>query len=717
MKDSEITLPWDSDHPWKLIAENSSRLSDDCINDFFTVISGPTSDGEDGRSTHVNSGTNDLCGTCYDLDANYYSDKSPTGYYKYPNRINTARLFQFRASARRGCKSCLVVFNSFAHFYRSAFSQGIIKARDIRREMLTGNVLISLRPGHIPVAMLFDKQMLGAFLSVEIFLRQGTSPWSAIQPSRSLPTRPSLSYCLSFVRPPLAECIELHGSSCPSCKAAALPARFLDVGTSSSLPSLKLVKTTGQVFQIETVKYIALSHCWGKSNILLTTTKNIDYHFHEVPWPPLSNTFKDAIEITRGLGVRYLWIDSLCIVQDDPLDWRSESLKMADIYSNSYLTIAATGSAEGSGGCLFPRWVHTLPAFTQRREEFSVLSGVHQGAPFEVCARTCTFDSDVHMQVTYDHIRQKAAAPLFSRAWCFQERMLSPRILHFHSEEMVFECGSFRVCECGFFKKSCGLGPTAFAEKSYREKVLQVSRDPPGESVVLAAWRNVVAHYSGLFLTRESDRLPALGGVAQRFSSVLNCRYVAGMWDDREDLPRALLWTMEGSNRYRRREQNTRVKIPTWSWASIGQLAEGGMLSGVYYYNVDAIDVSLEVLEVSFGWDNKEADFLAAPPIKLSVRGRCVSKALPHDGDDKEGLRVTVDVAGHGTEAFRGEKALCLLVGVNSDPERMEPGWARFLILKELPSGQFERLGVGKMDPKKHGNWFESVAPRELQLL
>jgi hypothetical protein len=107
-------------------------------------------------------------------------------------------------------------------------------------------------------------------------------------------------------------------------------------------------------------QYIALSHCWGAKEGIITATKaTIKDRMEAILCSCVPKTFRDAVSITRTLKIEYLWIDSLCIIQDDKSDWKSESAKMADVYSRSYLTIAATGSATSLGGCLFPRWYET----------------------------------------------------------------------------------------------------------------------------------------------------------------------------------------------------------------------------------------------------------------------------------------------------------------------------------------------------------------------
>ena len=129
---------------------------------------------------------------------------------------------------------------------------------------------------------------------------------------------------------------------------ALLPTRVLDVCPNS--PYIRLVETSGQLG-----KYITLSYCWGTSNVITTKLSTINARKESIPLDDLPQTFLDAVWIARHLDIQYLWIDALCIIQDDLLDWEHESSKMASIYGMSYLTIAATGSADSLGGC-FTAW-------------------------------------------------------------------------------------------------------------------------------------------------------------------------------------------------------------------------------------------------------------------------------------------------------------------------------------------------------------------------
>ncbi|EGZ72613.1 HET-domain-containing protein, partial [Neurospora tetrasperma FGSC 2509] len=139
------------------------------------------------------------------------------------------------------------------------------------------------------------------------------------------------------------------GSQNSSLDVSKLPFRVLDVGSPGSL-LVKLVETTTETPR---APYVALSHCWGPPDKqpLKTTLHTIGDHMHPgIPLDRLPQTFADAVWVTRELGIRYLWIDSLCIIQDSPADWETESQKMGSIYEGATLTLGAAYARNSSEG-------------------------------------------------------------------------------------------------------------------------------------------------------------------------------------------------------------------------------------------------------------------------------------------------------------------------------------------------------------------------------
>jgi hypothetical protein len=191
---------------------------------------------------------------------------------------------------------------------------------------------------------------------------------------------------------------------------------------------------------------VCLSHCWGLKPQLITTKKTLSDYEKEVSWGVLPATFRDAITVSRRLGIRYIWIDSLCIIQDSPADWARESAKMADIYANSYLTIAAASSKDGAGG---------LYLEDQRQKGVSLTGTTSLGSTYTVRVQYSipahTLVDDATPKGVIQHPISVSSSindiggtrevfPLLTRGWVFQERLLSPRFLQFGRHELLWDC-------------------------------------------------------------------------------------------------------------------------------------------------------------------------------------------------------------------------------------------------------------------------------------
>jgi hypothetical protein len=101
--------------------------------------------------------------------------------------------------------------------------------------------------------------------------------------------------------------------------------------------------------------YVALSYCWGQSLPFMTRQSSLQQHFQEIRFEQLPKTLQDSLMIARYLEFDYIWIDCLCIVQDDREDWNREAARMANVYSNAALTIAASVSPNCNDGFLYDR--------------------------------------------------------------------------------------------------------------------------------------------------------------------------------------------------------------------------------------------------------------------------------------------------------------------------------------------------------------------------
>ncbi len=196
-----------------------------------------------------------------------------------------------------------------------------------------------------------------------------------------------------------------------------LPARVLDLR-----PSMSTSANSPQLTEDFCGPYVALSHCWGNTRHITTEKNNIEGHKKGIPLQRLPKTLQDAIVFTKSIGLRYLWIDSLCIVQDDMNDWKNEAAKMSDVYRNAYCTIAATGSNDDQEGIFI------------KRSEQDVCVLRYNAANTYIAA---TYAGDDVAAMLELH-----KSPLSNRAWTLQERLLSQRTIHFTTSRVIWECQS-----------------------------------------------------------------------------------------------------------------------------------------------------------------------------------------------------------------------------------------------------------------------------------
>ena len=241
---------------------------------------------------------------------------------------------------------------------------------------------------------------------------------------------------LEVIRNWLRDCDEKHCTS--SCKAAQrggeqgtdapahLPTRLIDVGTGDD-DTVYLRETNSQGFvSQDTEGWLALSHQWGPKPHFSTRTDNIDEHLAGIKLASLPATFKDAVLVTRALGRRYLWIDSICIIQEGiKADFEQEGKRMEDVYSGAYCVIAATSSTGHSSGFLKPR----------KRDWVALRRETKSEAPFYVCQRIDNFK---------EHVLDGA---LNRRGWVLQEHALARRTIFFAEHQTYWECGNGVRCE------------------------------------------------------------------------------------------------------------------------------------------------------------------------------------------------------------------------------------------------------------------------------
>jgi hypothetical protein len=317
------------------------------------------------------------------------------------------------------------------------------------------------------------------------------------------------------------------------------PTRLLDVGA-------KDLDTVTLVEPVDKVEYLALSHCWGQSNAFITTPATMDQMKKGfLLTSNIPKTFRDAIIVTRKLGIRYLWIDSLCIIQGDVADWEREASRMADVYRGAYLTIGAINASDDREGFLTQR---KPPAW-----ELKVFTSVGKS-------------THVYLRAQGDEFTTPSAAPLDTRGWTLQEQYLSRRMLRFSDYQTTWRCQEMRHEELQLA-----------ANYSLRDwTITELSEAPRADEKIHHKWYYMVRNYSSRKLSVDTDRLPALSGLASYVARFRNGQYCAGMWWG--DIGHVLCW------RVARGARASRDYIaPSWSWVSLfGTVSFPHQLSGDY---------------------------------------------------------------------------------------------------------------------------------------
>ena len=339
--------------------------------------------------------------------------------------------------------------------------------------------------------------------------------------------------CFQWAEKHIVNCVKEHKACADQSSATRrLPTRILDLQCFNGSDDLRLYDSHGG----ETDPYATLSHCWGTAGRPLTTAKaTIDSRLERIRFGDLSRSFQDAVTISRALKIRYLWIDTLCIIQDSIEDWATESAQMARIYKSSHLTISFTDYKDSHQPIFCDR--PQLPTCKMGREMPNIyirsIFPSSEQEPSKILERSDTILGNLSC--------------LGHRAWAFQERLLSPRVLSYTRDQLIWECRDVVEHES-----------MVVVENPYMNMP-----DPKSEKKdVYRFWLHLVESFSQCALTYSGDLFPTLSGIASETMALLDDAYIAGMW--KADLHVALLW--------RPAEYGSAVdkyRAPSWSWASL----------------------------------------------------------------------------------------------------------------------------------------------------
>lgn len=341
----------------------------------------------------------------------------------------------------------------------------------------------------------------------------------------------------------LRDCIHRHSLCDSSAKQSSFnPRRLVEIHEDSTGSELKwkIVETADQ----QAVSYLTLSHCWGKSEHLKLTSSTYNMLQQASNCSILPQTYRDAAQVTFELGYRYLWIDSLCIIQGDANDWKEQSVLMGSIYNNAECNIAAMVAKDSTAGCFGARDPSVLSAtavsWTQGQEDVKRY------------AMSTDSTSPSNSWLT----------PLTRRAWVTPERYLARRQLCFLGNQVYWECNELIACE---------QQPRGLLHPDHWVTSHGLPRKPSlicdSQEKVREAWYELIESYSACDLTFASDKAIALSGLVAQIQLQTSDEYLAGLW--KRDLLRQLCWrALRGVpwiDRYRLSDHGS----PTWSWISL----------------------------------------------------------------------------------------------------------------------------------------------------
>lgn len=361
----------------------------------------------------------------------------------------------------------------------------------------------------------------------------------------------------------LQECDAQH----PMCKIPEishwLPSRLIYIGT-NELPALQLCESAPPGSP-----YASLSHCWGDYTPLKLLLSNFVTFKQQLPDAELPRTFHDAISVARQLSIQYLWIDSLCIIQDLKEDWAKESVSMDQVYSNAVLNIAATAAKDSRQGLFSKRH----PLTVQLCKVDIGWDHVKEDPATEYSAKENRGDYAIVCVSTWED--EVNRSPLVRRAWICQERLLSRRNLHYGNGQVFWECAQHGASE--LFPKGYKEIYNSQTKQKIRSRKIELSdgldrmADVKTKAKIQDMWSEIVETYTTCDLTYGTDKVVAIAGLAKYWRTLWGTpiRYFAGIWD--YALPFQLLWSKSsymGPN-YGTWTRQEEYRAPTWSWASV----------------------------------------------------------------------------------------------------------------------------------------------------
>jgi hypothetical protein len=598
------------------------------------------------------------------------------------------------------------------------------KGNDVCRAMAVSSSSSTFGPrGHVATEQ-FHLTSIEIFTDEDDLAATYGAPWW-----RELPQNTECEASMDVARSWLSQCLHSHQrevvpndsdsrarAACPTRVASTLyaAARLLQI-----TPSHVLVTPGSEVAE----PYATLSYSWGEGP--------------QWPWGPhriarqsinamarqglcretLPKTISDAVCVTEKLGLRFLWVDALCILQDD-LDFLVESVKMGTIYAQGLINISAGYGTDSAAGLFNKR-------SRSQHHDFSVCIPVDSYLDDKVsrlyfCQRReqqPNFDDPrlpAYLSTGSDAYRVEVdEGPLAQRAWVCQERICSPRTIHFGVTQLFWQCNQATRTEdnLGILESKSPSWTSIEDWKSLffpMDFNLFTNHVSPTIEDVAKDWRSTVAnrwsheivskHYSHRKMTTHSDKLLAIAGLAKRiWQQDKSMRYVAGLWFD-SSLPSSLMWYASPGNR-----RITPYVAPSWSWASL--VGKVGFRSNLAAGDEDNMISKCDVVECWVATSDKTDQFSRVLDARLVLETTSFQGRAYQDGSGRRrGNTLELD----SVSKLPGSQCHAILDDDRDDDlqvqalllkEDWEYQWWVMLLVrpKEGESQKFVRVGIGTM--------------------
>ena len=355
-----------------------------------------------------------------------------------------------------------------------------------------------------------------------------------------------------------------------------VPKRLLSVDQ----PNVGKVRIVSEPWSKDaSIRYATLSHCWGSSKPLKLTSGSLSLLEAGIEVQQLPQVFQDAVSTSRSLGIQFLWIDSLCILQDSKRDWDEQAPQMSQIYRNGCLNIAMSAAANSSQTCFQSRdHSQTEPCIVRTDWDACPNDEYHI----------------YHNDIWQDLVESK---PLSKRAWIVQELILPPRVLYLSGQQLSWECYQLTACETypgGLPRRNHddwlprdALWHTFKSAKAGGPVTATVA-GLPREIQFRKQWSAIVRMYTQRNLTITTDRLIALAGIAKAIGAALKDDYCAGLW--KRNLAVEMFWFPPSSEGTKPRPN--RYRAPSWSWASLE-----GQSSPAFFADESTIERLISIID------------------------------------------------------------------------------------------------------------------------